>query len=94
MLIKKPDDIPAGEITDAHAYFNRRSFMRLGLLGASALATGWAYRKFNASPRRSGLERPWASRPIPAVRTALSKSLGTDEEKTSFDGITHYNNFL
>ncbi len=44
MLIKKPADIPAREITDQSVYLNRRSFMRAGVLVASTAATAGLYR--------------------------------------------------
>ena len=34
--LKEPDKIPASEVTDSAVYFNRRNFIRTGILAASA----------------------------------------------------------
>jgi sulfoxide reductase catalytic subunit YedY len=44
MTIKKPDDIKSGEITPPETYFNRRTFVRAGVLAASVAATAAMYR--------------------------------------------------
>ncbi|MGK2935349.1 MAG: protein-methionine-sulfoxide reductase catalytic subunit MsrP [Gemmatimonadaceae bacterium] len=50
MLIRRPDDIPASEITDERLYLNRRSFIAAsGLLGVAA-ATGALPGCLKASP--------------------------------------------
>ena len=50
MLIKRPDDIPASEITDERLYLNRRAFIATsGLLGVAA-ATGALPGCLKASP--------------------------------------------
>jgi len=55
MLIKKPSDIPASEITDPQLYLNRRKFIQSSaglLLGAVSLWQGRLARAAEASPRR------------------------------------------
>jgi methionine sulfoxide reductase catalytic subunit len=47
VLIKKPSDIPASEVTPEEVYLNRRTFMRGAALAATTLTTAWAYRKLN-----------------------------------------------
>jgi len=43
MIIKKPDDVPASEITPERDYFNRRAFLRAaGLLGVAGAAASTA----------------------------------------------------
>ncbi len=91
--MKEPDKIPDREITDPAVYFNRRAFMRAGIVAASALATGLVYRRLNhaaggnvETPLLEGLTRP---APTPAAGTGFP---ATDPE-TSFQDITHYNNF-
>ena len=46
-VMKEGNEIPASEITAPEVYFNRRNFMRAGILAASALATGAVYRRLN-----------------------------------------------
>jgi len=45
--MKTTSDPPSSEITPESVYFNRRNFMKAGVLAASAVATGWAYRRLN-----------------------------------------------
>src|ERR1700690_4031411 len=45
--LKEPNKISAREVTDPAVYFNRRNFIRTGVLAASAVATGLAYRRLN-----------------------------------------------
>ncbi|HTV62898.1 MAG TPA: protein-methionine-sulfoxide reductase catalytic subunit MsrP [Verrucomicrobiae bacterium] len=85
------------EVTPSSVYFNRRNFIRAGVLAASAVATGLVYRKLNPVGTDTG----------PAVKTAeiqdvIKPSATTtnndsgftvNEPETSFDDITHYNNF-
>jgi sulfoxide reductase catalytic subunit YedY len=90
--MKDPNKIPAREITDPTVYFNRRTFMRAGILAATVAATGFFYRRLNRVPAT-------------AVRTGQLQGLvtapaGTDtsgfhatELLTSLESITHYNNF-
>jgi sulfoxide reductase catalytic subunit YedY len=90
MLIKKAGDIKGSEITDKKEYLNRRTFMRGAALAASTVATGFLYRKLLApeieTPTPSGVAAPGTQ--------ASSKQWGLpDEEATSYQDITHYNNF-
>ena len=73
-------------------YFNRRKFIRAGILAASAVATGLVYRRLNHSatgtvdtPLIQGLTAPAAAADAAGFRA-------TDAE-TSLQNITHYNNF-
>ena len=97
MLIKKADEIPS-EVTPESTYLNRRNFMRAGILAATTAATGWVYRKvnspsafpFNAPP----LENVAKTGAVPSgADPMVAKAFTTDEPKTPFDAITHYNNF-
>jgi hypothetical protein len=47
LIVKEPNKISAAEITDPAVYFNRRTFMRVGILAASTVATGLIYRGLN-----------------------------------------------
>ena len=49
MLIRQPQDIPAREITDEAAYWNRRDFLRALGLGTGALAVGMAPTRLHAT---------------------------------------------
>ena len=99
MLIKKPDEIPSSEITSRDDYVNRRSFLRrAGILAATTIATGWAYRELNSPPVREVRTRrlanlvPLSAQPVPTTQ-AVASAFNTDEAKTSLEDITHYNNF-
>ncbi|MFL6255270.1 MAG: protein-methionine-sulfoxide reductase catalytic subunit MsrP [Pyrinomonadaceae bacterium] len=90
MLIKKPDDIKSSEITDRNVYLSRRNFLRGAALTASAVATGLVYRQLLAP--QVELATP-AGRIEPGSQSA-PKSWGLPgEEATSYQDITHYNNF-
>ena len=49
MLIRQPQDIPARDITDEAAYWNRRDFLRALGLGTGALAVGMAPTRLHAT---------------------------------------------
>ena len=88
MLIKKPSDIPYSEITPQSTYLNRRAFLAdAALAGAAAGAALIAGRGLAdlISPRSA-----FAGEKISGV----SKSpLSINEPFTSYDDVTHYNNF-
>jgi sulfoxide reductase catalytic subunit YedY len=91
MLIKKPDDILSSEITPQSLYLNRRTFLRGAVLAASTTATSLLYRSFTrtgdqAKPGEAAGEKIADLQPAPGVPQL-------DEKKTSFEDITHYNNF-
>ena len=97
MLIGKPPDVPSSEITSREAYneyFNRRrserrSFLR-GVVAAGAVALGADRLAELAAnlidPRIAAL----AGTKLQTVKSPLTT---TGEQLTSFDDITHYNNF-
>ena len=88
MLIKKPDDIKSSEITDKKLYLSRRLFIRGAVLAGSTVATGLAYRYFTSHGEgaQTGDKIADVQAPPPAI-APLS------EPKTSYQDITHYNNF-
>ncbi len=90
MLVKKPDDIKSSEITDRKVYLSRRNFMRGAALAASAVATGFLYRKLLAPD----IELPAPDgKSSPGPQTS-SKQWGLPgEDATPYKGITTYNNF-
>ena len=92
--MKEPDKISPGEVTPPALYFNRRNFLRTGLLAASAVATGLAYRRLNPAgggavntPLIAGLQTNAAATTTDATGFRVS------EPETSLEDITHYNNF-
>lgn len=93
MLIKKPADIKASEITDLKTYLNRRLFMRGAILAGSAAATGLLYRKLNPPPAVVE-ERPRIAGVVkPPSDEAIRNGFKVNEPLTSFEDITNYNNF-
>jgi sulfoxide reductase catalytic subunit YedY len=90
MLIKKRDDIRSSEITDRKVYLSRRNFMRGAALAASAVATGFLYKRLLA---------PDIEQPSPVGTTApgpqsSAKQWGLPgEDATPYNDITTYNNF-
>ena len=91
--MKDPNRIPAGEITPAAAYFNRRRFIQAGVLAASAVATGMAYRHLNPVGKGKVHTEAIAGVTKPVASTAEASGFRVAEPETSFDNITHYNNF-
>ena len=91
--MKEPEKIPDHEITDPAVYFNRRAFMRAGIVAASAVVTGLVYRRLNhvaggkiQTARLEGLTQP-------AEAPAASAGFRATDQQTSLQDITHYNNF-
>ena len=86
MLIKKPEQIKASEITDQKTYLSRRLFVRGAALAASTVATGLLYRKLLAPD----IEQPVPPALDPA-RFAAAAPPG--DTPTEYKSITTYNNF-
>src|SRR5262249_23890 len=91
MLIKNPDDIKGGEITDEKHFLNRRDFIRGAALVTTATATGLLYRKLappnQLAPKTGGGED---GGPVGGESGYLTPS---GEKATAFEDITNYNNF-
>jgi methionine sulfoxide reductase catalytic subunit len=96
-MLKDENKILAREVTPPSVYFNRRNFIRAGILAASAVATGAVYRKLNPVGTNSG--PPVQTAKIEGVQkpaaTATNDNSGfaVNEPETPFEDITHYNNF-
>lgn len=87
MLIKNSDEIKSSEITDEKTYWNRRNFIRGGILAGTATATGLLYRTLNTPGREARKLDPAALQ---------SKGLYFTPEgqpANDFEDITNYNNF-
>jgi sulfoxide reductase catalytic subunit YedY len=101
MLIKKPGDIPSAEITDESAYLTRRALLRAGVLAASVAATAGTYRWFTRfnRPTSAAIEAKAlaAAPPAPKLAKISSKAFASHllpgEVATTFEAITHYNNY-
>jgi len=90
--MKEPNKISSSEITPPAVYFNRRTFMKAGIMAASAMATGLLYRKLNHvgtatldTPALEGLQTVTADPAASGFHAA--------DAQTPFQDITHYNNF-
>lgn len=88
MLIKKPEDIKSSEITDKDVYLNRRLFIRGAALAGGAVATGFVYRYFTSHG-----EETQAGEKIADVQAPPQTAPPINEKSTSYEDITHYNNF-
>jgi sulfoxide reductase catalytic subunit YedY len=78
MLIRQPDDIPSREITHERLFLRRREFLQ-----ASAIAAAGAL-----------APSPVGAAPLPATLEGIQPGpFGTDEERTSYEDATSYNNF-
>jgi sulfoxide reductase catalytic subunit YedY len=81
------DKIPASEITPPELYFNRRTFLRGGLLAATAAGTALLYRKLN------GVDLDASEfRRIPGVVPATPE-YKVAEDMTPRLSVVNYNNF-
>jgi len=89
MLIGKPPEIPSSAITSKDQYLNRRRFLRravTGAVGVGAAAIGAERLADILSPRMSA----FAGTRLQTVKSPLTT---TGEQLTSYEDITHYNNF-
>ena len=83
MLIRKPADIPSSEITPKADYLNRRTF--LAGMAAAGAALG--------AERIERMVSPGVAQAADKLQTTKSSLSITGETLTSFQDITHYNNF-
>lgn len=91
--MKEPNKISAREITPPAVYFNRRTFIRAGILAASAAATGMVYRRLNPAGKGKVNTPVIAGVKKPPAAAADASGFRVDEPETSLQDITHYNNF-
>ena len=88
--MKTTSDPAGSEVTPESVYVNRRSFMKGGLLAASVLATGWVYRRLN-EPSHAEVKTEQID--VAAASAPASAGFKAADPVTSFEDITHYNNF-
>ncbi len=87
MLIKRPSDIPASDITDERIYRQRRRFITgAGLLGLG-LAGGLLL------PGLGGMEREASARQGRSFASLTKSPFSSDEALTDYDDVTGYCNF-
>jgi sulfoxide reductase catalytic subunit YedY len=91
-MLNDENKILAREVTPPSVYFNRRNFIRTGILAASAVATGVVYRKLNhvstTTVKTTAIQGLTAAKNAPA-----DSGFTVNEPETSLQDITHYNNF-
>jgi sulfoxide reductase catalytic subunit YedY len=91
--MNEPDKIPSSEITPPQVYFNRRAFMRAGAVAATAVATGLLYRRLNRMSKRTVVTSQLQGIVTALATNSANDGFHTTETETSFEDITHYNNF-
>jgi sulfoxide reductase catalytic subunit YedY len=89
--LKETNKISDSEITDSAIYFNRRNFIRTGILAASAVATGLVYRRLNHVA--TGEIKTARIEGLATAATNEASGFRVTEPETSLQDITHYNNF-
>lgn len=87
MLIKNSEEIKSSEITDEKTYWNRRNFIRGGILAATTATTGLLYRTLN-TPGREAKKTDLA-----ALQAKGGYFTPEGQPSTDFADITNYNNF-
>lgn len=85
MLIKKPEDIASSEITSKKHFNNRRNFIKQAGLGGAALIAASLSSRLGKSANI-----PSTGIKLPFIKSNLSIQ---DENLTSFEKITSFNNF-
>jgi sulfoxide reductase catalytic subunit YedY len=85
-------------VTPPEVYFNRRAFIKAGLITASLVATGAVYRRLTGistttaqEPALAGLVQSNAA--ASGYPPAIAQAFRVNETETPFQSITHYNNF-
>jgi sulfoxide reductase catalytic subunit YedY len=94
-----PAKSPPGEaVTPPEVYFNRRAFIKAGLITASLVGTGAVYRRLTGistataeEPALAGLVTSTGA--ASGYPPAIAQAFRVNEAETPFQSITHYNNF-
>ena len=90
MVIKRPADVKAGEITDRKSFLSRRAFLRGAAVAGSVVATAGLYRGLLAPPRKV---RPSTPLPEELVAATPPATAAPGDALTPYEDITTYNNF-
>ncbi len=85
MLVKRSSDLNYSDVTPKRVYVNRRKFLAQAAIGGGALLAGKALWELLAPSTRVAA----AMQLNPAIKSPFS----TTEPQTSFNDVTHYNNF-
>lgn len=85
MLIKKPADIKASEITPKELYLNRRQFIKSAAAAAAVAGTAFGATNLSGQTRKAG-----AGEKLPGIQKS---PYSTSEKQNSLKDITTYNNF-
>jgi sulfoxide reductase catalytic subunit YedY len=81
MLIRKPPDIKASEITPESVYLQRRQLLAGAIAGGVIAAAGPLARAADAPA------------PAPTLKFTRNTQYSVDEKPNTYEEITHYNNF-
>lgn len=96
-MLRDENKILSREVTPPSVYFNRRNFIRAGILAASAAATGIVYRKLNPVGTGAGPAVHTATiagvQKVAVTTTNNDSGFTANEPETPFDEVAHYNNF-
>jgi len=85
MLIQRKPELTYADVTPKELYFNRRKFLKaMGFAGAAAFASNELL-EFAAPSQRA-----YAAGKFPNL---VKSPFSTTEKETSFEDVTHYNNF-
>jgi sulfoxide reductase catalytic subunit YedY len=85
MLVKRSSDLNYSDVTPKSVYVNRRKFLAQAAIGGGALLAGKALWDLLAPSTRVAA----ATQLNPAIKSPFS----TTEPQTSYNDVTHYNNF-
>jgi methionine sulfoxide reductase catalytic subunit len=84
MLIRRKPDLTYADVTPKDLYFNRRKFLKaMGLTGAAAFA----------GKSLLDLANPGGVLAAGKFPNPIKSPFSTTEKETSFEDVTHYNNF-
>ncbi len=87
-MAKIPNDIKSSEITPENVYLNRRNFIRAGVFAGTTLATAGIYKFINPPPPKSV-----NTAQIADIVKENETKVSAEDELTSLENITNYNNF-
>jgi len=91
MLIKRPSDIPASEITPHGVWLRRRELIRAAASGVGLVAAGGLLRPWDqAQGAETTVKPPGRGQPIPGLKPS---AFSTNEAPTDYEDITRYGNF-
>src|SRR5688572_11288934 len=85
---------PGSEITPEGIYLRRRTLLRnAGLVALTATGVGTGLLALAGRSPRADAPPKRAGKPLALLTGAANAAFSTDEPRTSYADITHYNNF-